>query len=133
MVKSIHGFWLTHFAGSSKKKPSTVCYSNPPPLTADEPAEQAEKTVDVCSVKFAEDAEHAEERFSRDTGRTKSERAGSGAGRRFQQVLEFVHELFHVLEVEVDGGEADVGNLVEFAQPGHQNFADQIGDDLAVG
>src|SRR5512147_1718763 len=37
----------------------------------------------------------------------------------FQQILQLRHELLHVLEIEVDGGETDVGDLVLAAQPVH--------------
>ena len=52
---------------------------------------------------------------------------------RFEQPLERGHELVDVLEVAVDRGEADEGHLVELLQAVHQELADLVGRDLAVG
>src|ERR1043165_681860 len=43
---------------------------------------------------------------------------------RAHQRLQLLHELSHVLELQIDGGEADVGDLVEFLQAAHDHLAD---------
>ena len=45
---------------------------------------------------------------------------GSGSlAARAQQTLQLVHEFFDVFEIQVNGGEADVGYLVQFPEPVH--------------
>jgi hypothetical protein len=51
----------------------------------------------------------------------------------FEEVFEFAHELADIFEVEVDGGEADVGDLIEPFQPVHDERAQLGGRPLAVG
>src|SRR5215813_13059896 len=52
--------------------------------------------------------------------------------RASDQVLELVQELVDVLELAVDGGEADVGDLVELAEALHDDRPDAGGRDLAL-
>ena len=54
-------------------------------------------------------------------------------GPAVEHVLEFVQEGFHILEVAVDGGEADIGDFVEGAEAIHEEFADLGGGQFAVG
>ena len=49
-----------------------------------------------------------------------------------KKLVELVHEGVDVLELAVDGGEADVGDLVHAAQLVHHLLADGLGRDLAL-
>src|SRR5512135_2941909 len=49
------------------------------------------------------------------------------------EVLELLVELGHVLELAVDGGEPHVGDLVELAEPVHDQLTDLGDTDLLVG
>src|ERR1700733_14435941 len=51
----------------------------------------------------------------------------------FQQAFQLVHEFLYVLEVEIDGGEADVGDFVELLEMIHQQAANFRGGAFAVG
>src|SRR5262249_57863457 len=52
--------------------------------------------------------------------------------RASDQVLQLVEELVDVLELAVDGGEANVGDLVELAEALHDDRPDPGGRDLAL-
>ncbi len=49
-----------------------------------------------------------------------------------QQVLQLVHELAHVFEIQIHRGEAHVGDFIEFPQPAHDQRADLRGGALAL-
>src|SRR5579859_1855216 len=51
----------------------------------------------------------------------------------FEQVFEFFLEFANILEVAIDGGEADVGDGVEAFEVLHDQFADFGGGALAFG
>src|SRR5450631_1628901 len=51
----------------------------------------------------------------------------------FEQVLQFRHEFLHVFEVEIDGGEPYVRDLVITAQAVHDELTDFAGLALALG
>src|SRR6266403_125725 len=51
----------------------------------------------------------------------------------FQQIFQLGHEFFDVLEVQIDRSEPDIGDLVEFLDSVHQEFADLAGLTLALG
>src|ERR1700676_286854 len=51
----------------------------------------------------------------------------------FQQTLQLGHELFDILEVQIDGSETNIGNLVELLDAVHQEFSDFASLALALG
>jgi hypothetical protein len=55
-------------------------------------------------------------------------RFGSG----FEQIFKFSHEFLDVFEVEIDGGEPDIGDFVVAAQAIHDQLADFAGLALAL-
>src|SRR4051812_23019274 len=74
------------------------------------------------------------ERWSSRTRRARTEELLGLFGGRFAFRSDFgdrVLEFSHVLEALVDGGEADIGNLVEALEFAHDQFADVAGRYLA--
>src|SRR5947209_3060430 len=53
-------------------------------------------------------------------------------GARADERLQLLHELGHVLELQIDRREADVGDLVEFLESAHDHLADLRGGPLAL-
>src|SRR5277367_6337594 len=50
----------------------------------------------------------------------------------FQKIFQLAHEFLHIFEIHVDGGEAHVGNLVQFLQAAHDHFSDFCGGKFAL-
>src|SRR4029077_12038981 len=51
----------------------------------------------------------------------------------FQQAFQFRHEFLHILEIQINRGEPDVRDFVEFLDTIHQELADLAGLALALG
>src|ERR1700682_3884260 len=50
-----------------------------------------------------------------------------------EQILQFAHELLHILEVHIHRSKSHVRDLIQLLQPVHDNFADFRGGQLAFG
>ena len=57
----------------------------------------------------------------------------AGGGAILKEAFEFGHEFLDVFEIEIDRGEADVGDFVEAFEAGHEEFAEFGGGALALG